>query len=170
MPTPPHKRFDNRLNKLHREHRRSWADYSTICPKARARHAISKIDDILERDIATHAGIFRAQNELSDVLAYVAFSLENLTVADRARDDIPTKYGLRRFLASDVTKLVYVWMILPRADKEAIRRAVEKCIKPVFRRAREMLRPIASASATPLSNSPPSNRSQTFNPSLTTRN
>ena len=170
MPTPPHKRFDNRLNKLHREHRRSWADYSTICPKARARHAISKIDDILERDIATHAGIFRAQNELSDVLAYVAFSLENLTAADRACDDMPTKHGLRRFLTSDVTKLVYVWMILPRADKEAIRRAVEKCIKPVFRRAREMLRPITSASATPLSNSPPSNRSQTFNPSLTTRN
>ena len=77
MPTPPHQRFDNRLNKLHREHRRSWTDYSTICPKARARYAISKIDKILERDIATHTAIFRAQNELSDILAYVVFSLEN---------------------------------------------------------------------------------------------
>ena len=159
MPTAPRQRFDNRLKKLHREHRRSWADYSTICPKARARYAISKIDDILERDIATHAGIFRAQNELSDVLAYVAFSLENLTRAEQAQPDMPTKHGLRRFLATDVSNLIFVVLTLPPKDKDAIRRAATERIKPALRRGAEMLRPIiAPTTSSALSDSVTSNK------------
>jgi len=147
MPTAPRQRFDNRLNKLHREHRRSWADYSKICPRARARSAISQIEEILERDIATHAAIFRAQNDVADVLAYVAFSLENLTTAEQAQPDMPTKYGLRRFLATDVSNLIFVVLTLPPKDKDAIRRAARERIKPVLRRGADMLRPLIQYSA-----------------------
>ena len=142
MPTPPRQRFDNRLNKLHREHRRSWADYSTICPKARARYGISRIEEILDRDIATHAAIFRAQNVLADILAYVALSLENLTAAEEAKPGMPTKHGLRRFLATDVSNLIFVVLRLPPKDKEAISRAATERIKPVLRRRVEILRNI----------------------------
>lgn len=142
MPTPPRQRFDNRLNKLHRELSRSWADYSEICPKARARYGISRIEEILDRDIATHAAIFRAQNVLADILAYVALSLENLTAAEEAKPDMPTKHGLQRFLATDVSNLIFVVLRLPPKNKEAISRAATERIKPVLRRRVEILRNI----------------------------
>jgi hypothetical protein len=70
--------------------------------------------------------------------------MENLSSADRARADVPTKGDIAQYLASDVTKLAFVWTMLPPKDKDAIRRASERYIKPVFRRGAEMLRPIIS--------------------------
>ncbi len=142
MPTPPRQRLDNKLMKLHRQNRRSWVDYSKIFLKARARYGISRIEEILDRDIATQATIFRAQNELADILAYVAFSLENLTRAEQAQPDMPTKHGLRRFLATDVSNIIFVVLTLPPKDKDAIRCAAKERIKPVLRRGAEMLRPL----------------------------
>jgi hypothetical protein len=46
------------------------------------------------------------------------------------------------YLASDVTKLAFAWITLPPKEKDTIRRAAERYIKPVFRRGAEMLRPI----------------------------
>ena len=147
MPTPPRQRFYNRLNKLHRDLRRTRMDYSIICPKQRARNAIDQIDQILERDIASKSAIFRAQNEVTDVLTDVAFALENLSPADWARAGVPTKGDIVRYLASDLSKLVFVWITLPPKDKDAIRRAVELYIKPVYRRGAEMLKPIVENTA-----------------------
>jgi hypothetical protein len=142
MPTPPRDRFYNRLNKLHRDLRRTRTDYSTICPKQRARNAVKRIEQICERDITSQSAIIRAQNEITDVLTDVAFALENLSPADCAQAGVPTKGDIVKYLGSDVTKLVFVWITLPPKDKDAIRRAAERYIKPVFQRGAEMLRPI----------------------------
>lgn len=48
------------------------------------------------------------------------------------------------YLASDVTKLAFVWTMLPPNDKDTIRRAAERYIKPVLRSGTEMLTPIIS--------------------------
>jgi hypothetical protein len=142
MPTPPRDRFYNRLKKLHRELRRTRTDYSTICPKQRARIAIIQIEEILERDISSQSAVFRAQNEVTDALTDVTFALDNLSAADRDRPGVPTKGDIFRYLASDVTKIVNVLIMVSPKDKEAIRRVAERHIKPVFQRAAEMLRPI----------------------------
>jgi hypothetical protein len=142
MPTTPRQRFHNRLNKLHRELRRTPVDYSTICPKERARNSINRIEQICERNITSQSAILRARDEVTDTLADVAFALENLSPADRARPGVPTKGDIIRYLASDVTKLVFVWVALPPKDKDAIRRAAERYIKPAFQRGAAMLRPI----------------------------
>lgn len=146
MPTPPRRKFYNRLSKLHRELRRTHTDYSIICPKRRARHAINKIEEICNRDIASRTAIFRAQNEVTDLITDVAFALHNLSAADRDRPDIPTKGDLVQYLSSDVTKFAQVWIMLPPKDKDAIRRATERFIKPVFKRGAEMLEPLVSHS------------------------
>ena len=83
---------------------------------------------------------FRAQNEVTDALTDVAFALKNLSDADWSRAGVPTKGDIAQYLASDVTKLAFVWIMLPPKDKDAIRRAVDLHIKPVFRRGAEMLR------------------------------
>jgi hypothetical protein len=140
MPTAPRQRFYNRLNKLHRELRRTRTDYSTICPKQRARSAINRIEQICERDITSQSAILRARDEVTDTLADVAFALENLSPADCTRAGVPTKADIVRYLASDVSNLVFVWIALPPKDKDTIRRAAERYIKPVFRRGAEMLR------------------------------
>jgi hypothetical protein len=57
MPTLPRKRYYRRLNKLHRELRRTRTAYSTICPKQGAQYAINRIEQILERDTASHSAI-----------------------------------------------------------------------------------------------------------------
>jgi hypothetical protein len=159
MPSAPRQRFYNRLNKLHRDLRRTRTDYSTICPKQRARKAINQIEQICERDITSQSAIIRAQNEITDVLTDVAFALENLSHADRDRPGVPTKGDIFRYLASDVTKLAFVWIRLPPKDKDAIRRATERSIKPVLRRGAEMLRPIiAPTTSSALSNSVTSNK------------
>ncbi len=142
MPTPPRQRFYNRLNKLYRDLRQTRTAYSTICPKQCARYAINQIEQICARDITSQSAIFRAQNEVIDTLTDVAFALENLSGADRDRPCVPTKGDIARYLTSDVTKLALVWIMLPPKDKDAIRRAVDLHIKPVFRRGPEMLRPI----------------------------
>ncbi len=144
MPTPPRQRFYNRLNKLHRDLRQTRTAYSAICPKQYARYAITQIEKICERDITSQSAIFRAQNEVTDALTDVAFALDNLSAADRNWPGGPTKGDIFRYLASDVTKLAFVWTMLPPKDKDAIRRASERYIKPVFRRGAEMLRPIIS--------------------------
>jgi hypothetical protein len=140
MPTAPRQRFYNRLNKLHRELRRTRTDYSTICPKQRARSAINLIEQICEQDITSQSAILRARDEVTDTLADVAFALENLSPADCTRAGVPTKADIVRYLASDVSNLVFVWIALPPKDKDTIRRAAERHIKPVFRRGAEMLR------------------------------
>jgi hypothetical protein len=127
---------------MHRELRRTRTDYSTICPKQRARSAINRIEQICERDITSQSAIFRAQNEVTDALTDVTFALNNLSAADRDRPGVPTKGDIFRYLASDVTKLAFVWTMLPPKDKDAIRQAAERYIKPVFRRGAEMLRPL----------------------------
>ena len=144
MPTPPRQRFYNRLNKLHRDLRQTRTDYSTICPKHHARYAINQIEQICNRDITSQSAIFRAQNEVTDALTDVAFAMENLSSADRARAGMPTKGDIVRYLSSDVTKLAFVWMMLPPKDKDAIRRAVDLNIKPIFKIGAEMLKPIIS--------------------------
>jgi len=144
MPTAPRQRFYNRLNKLHHELRRTRTDYSTICPKQRARNAINRIEQICERDMTSQSAILRARDEVTDTLTDVAFALENLSPADCARPGVPTKGDIVRYLASDVTNLVFVWIALPPKDKDAIRRAADRDIKPVFKRAIEMLTPIIS--------------------------
>ena len=144
MPTSPRKRFYFRLNKLHRDLSQTRTAYSTICPKQCARYAINQIEQICRRDITSQSAIFRAQNEVTDALTDVAFALENLSDADRARAGVPTKGDIARYLTSDVTRLAFVWIMLPPKDKDAIRRAVDLNIKPVFRSGAEMLRPIIS--------------------------
>ena len=144
MPTPPRQRFYNRLNKLHRDLRQTGTDYSTICPTHHARYAINQIEQICARDITSHTAIFRAQNEVTDALTDVAFALENLSLADRDRPCVPTKGDIARYLTSDVTKLALVWIMLPPKIKDAIRRAADLYIKPVFKIGAEMLRPIIS--------------------------
>lgn len=146
MPTPPRQQFYNRLNKLHRELRRSRTSYRTICPKQRAGFAIDQIEQIIERDISTHSAIFRAQKEETALLADVAFSLENLSADDRARPGVPTKWDLAAFASSDITNLSHVWILLPPKDKEGIRSAADRLIKPVFKRGAEMLRQIVEDS------------------------
>jgi hypothetical protein len=130
------------IHKLHRELRRTRTDYSTICPKQEARYAINRIEQILERDIASQSAIFRAQNELTDLLTDVAFALGNLSAADRGRANVPTKSDIENFLFADLPKLVFVWGVLPPKDKDAIRRAADLRIKPVFNRGAEILRPL----------------------------
>ena len=147
MPTPPRQQFYNRLNKIHRELRRSRTNYRTICPKQRAGYAIDQIEQIVERDIASHAAIFRAQKEVTALLADVAFSLENLSADDRARPSVPTKWDLAAFASSDITNLSHVWILLPPKDKDAIRRAADRLIKAVFRRAVQLLKPIVEKDA-----------------------
>ena len=81
---------------------------------------------------------------MTDALTDVAFALENLSDADWSRADVPTKGDIARYLTSDVTKLALVWIMLPPKDKDAIRRAADLYIKPVFKLGAEMLRPIIS--------------------------
>jgi hypothetical protein len=140
MPTPPRDRYYNRLNKLHRELRRTRTDYSTICPKQRARSAINRIEQVCERDITSQSAFFRAQNEVTDALTDVTFALDNLSAADRDRPDMPTKGDIFRYLASDVTKIANFLIMVSPKDKDAIRRMAERHIKPVFQRGAEMLR------------------------------
>ena len=148
MPTLPRERYYKRLNTLHRGLRRTLTDYSTICPKQEARYAINRIEQILERDIASQSAIFRAQNELTDLLTDVAFALGNLSAADRGRANVPTKSDIENFLVLDLPQLVFVWGVLPPNDKDSIRRATERYIKPVLRRGAEMLQPIAEGGDT----------------------
>ena len=149
MPTPPRDRFYNRLNKLHRELRRTRTDYSTICPKQRARNAINRIEQICERDMTSQSAFFRAQNEVTDVLTDVTFALDNLSAVDRDRPGVPTKGEIFRYLASDVTKIANFLIMVSPKDKEAIRRMAERHIKPVFQRGAEMLRPILEEDPNP---------------------
>ena len=149
MPTPPRDRFYNRLNKLHRELRRTRTDYSTICPKQRARNAINRIEQICERDMTSQSAFFRAQNEVTDVLTDVTFALDNLSAAERDRPGVPTKGEIFRYLASDVTKIANFLIMVSPKDKEAIRRMAERHIKPVFQRGAEMLRPILEEDPNP---------------------
>jgi hypothetical protein len=142
MPTPPRDRFYNRLNKLHRELRRTRTDYSTICPKQRARSAINRIDQICERDMTSQSAFFRAQNEVTDALTDVSFALDNLAATDRDRPGVPTKGDIFRYLASDVTKIANFLIMVSPKDKEAIRRMAERHIKPIFQSGAEMLRPL----------------------------
>jgi hypothetical protein len=149
VPTPPRQRFYNRLNKLHRDLRRTRTDYSTICPKQRARNAVKRIEQICERDITSQSAIIRAQNEITDVLTDVTFALDNLSAADRDRPDVPTKGDIFRYLASDVTKIANFLIMVSPTDKDAIRRTANLYIKPVFKRGSEMLRPILEEDTNP---------------------
>ena len=111
-------------------------------PHSRISHCV--VTKILREGYPTGLLYLRAQNEVTDALTDVAFAMENLSSADRARAGMPTKGDIVRYLSSDLTNLAFVWIALPPKDKDAIRRAADLYIKPVFRRGAEMLKPIIS--------------------------
>lgn len=141
MPIPLRQQFLKELNALNAKNPMRHPRLAAP-PTRRASFVVSRIREIIDQDIRSKSGVFRAQSEVARLFAYVAHGLEGINLLSYYGKQVPGRSELQRFLGDELNNLIFGMLLVDNKDLNAMRLFCAQRLKPKLLTAIELIEPL----------------------------